>query len=358
MSKRDYYEVLNVKKNASESEIKKQYKKLAKEFHPDKQTDENKAKENEEKFKEISEAYEILGNKEKRNTYDKFGHNTPRSGTNQPGYDDLQDFIRKTQESFFGFNQPQGPPPPSKPTPIRVNLHLNIKEIYHGVNKKIKYTVAAVCTHCDGLKYNQSDGGYEDVCDICHGRGSVMNNHGGNTVMITPCQSCGGTGSKIINGCKVCNEKGYVQAEENVEFNIPKGIPNGAYITVDGKGNEMYIRDKKIKGDLIVVINELPDQDFVREGNDLHRILEVPVIDSILGEEVTADTIDDKKRKFKLKVGTESGEKFRLTGLGMPIINTNNFGDLYVHIKHKMPEKLSEKEIELLNELKNYKNGK
>jgi molecular chaperone DnaJ len=358
MEKRDYYEVLGVKKNDSEAEIKRQYKKLAKMFHPDKQTDEKKAKENEEKFKEINEAYEVLSNKEKRRNYDQFGHNMPRNGSNEPGYDDLRDFIRRAHESFFEFDQQQGTQHPSKPAPIRINLNLSIKEIYNGVDKKMKYGVRAVCNHCNGLKYNQADGGYEAICETCHGRGSIMNNQGGNVVMITPCQSCGGTGHKIINGCKVCNGKGYVQSEKIVELNIPKGAPNGGYITINGKGNEMYIKDEKVNGDLIVVINELPDKDFIREGNDLHRILEVPIIDSILGEEVTVDTIDNKKRKFKLKVGTESGERFRLAGLGMPIINTNNFGDFYIHIKHKMPKTLSEKEIELLNELKNHKNGK
>jgi len=129
-------------------------------------------------------------------------------------------------------------------------------------------------------------------------------------------------------------------------------VQDGSYISYSGKGNEYIISGKHVIGDLFVIIHQTPEQKFIRKGNDLHCNLDVPIYDCLLGENVTITTIDDRKRKFKLKIGTESGEQFRLTGLGMPILNTNDYGDLLVHIKHIMPTKLSDEEIDLLNNLK------
>lgn len=337
----DLYELLGVNKNASQNEIKKAYRKKAKEHHPDVGGDD-------EYFKKISYANEILSDTEKRKLYDQFGHDMGKS-VNVGAPTDLRDFIRRTQEQFFGnFQEQQGPPP------IRLNVSLTLKEMYDGTNKKFKYNVNRVCSHCNGLKYISSEGGNKEVCQNCNGTGKRMTQEGMMTFIQT-CQHCGGTGYIIKNGCKHCNTTGFEKVEQTISIDIPKGIFNGAYINFEGKGNEFIINGKSIIGDLIVVINEIQSSDFIREGDDLHCFLNVPIIDCILGEEITVETIDNKKRKFKLKIGTESDDKFRLPGLGMPIINTNNFGNLYVHIKHKMLKELSEKEIELLNELKKLK---
>lgn len=339
----DLYELLGVKRDASENEIKKAYRKKSKEFHPDVGGDENM-------FKKISYANEILSNKEKRELYDKFGHDM---GKQMQGYnddDDLREFIRRSQEEFFGFNKMNAVPP------ITLRIPMTLKEMYYGLSKKFKYKVNKICPHCLGLKYIQSEGGSEEKCSVCNGAGMRMTQQGYMMIGQT-CNACGGTGKIIKNGCKHCNSTGVEKIETTIELQIPKGIFENAQMIFNGYGNEQIINNKKINGDLIVVISQIEDENFIREGNDLHQILEVPIIDSIIGGETQIETISGEKKKFKLKVGTEAGEKFRLTGLGMPIINTNNYGSLYVHIKHKMPTKLSDKELELFNEIKKIQNG-
>lgn len=352
MDKRDYYEVLNVDKKASESEIKKQFRHLSKLYHPDKQvgkSDEEKSKA-EENFKELNEAYSVLSDKEKRQRYDQFGHDL---GANMGGFngnpDDLDDIIR----NFMG-GQPQRP---QGPAPIKVTIQLSLIELFNGVNKKFKYKVNRVCSHCHGEKFLKSEGGEKTDCKTCHGTGFIQAMRGP-MIFTQPCHDCGGVGHHIKNGCKRCNSSGLTQIDETVDVTVPKGAPNGAYMKFSGKGNEMIVNGKSVIGDLIVIINEKPDEKFTRSSDDLHCVAEYSIYDCLLGEEITVETIDNKKRKFRLKIGTENGEQFRLTGCGMPIMNTDKHGDLYVHIKHIMPKNISEKEKELLNEIKSITNGK
>lgn len=349
-NKRDYYEVLGVNKNASESEIKKSFKKLAVKYHPDKQVNKTEVEKikSEESFKEINEAYDILSNKEKREKYDRFGHDMGKSQYNGFSQDDINEFMKAHASMFdqFGRNQRQQGPPQ---TQIKINLTLI--ELYTGVNKTFKYKVNRLCSHCKGEKFIESEGGKKNVCSTCNGSG-VIQRINGNMIFSQTCPSCGGIGEKIVNGCKKCNSTGYEKVEETIEVNIPKGAPIGAYINFPNKGNEVIINGKSLIGDLVVIINELPDNKFIREENDLHLQMMVPIYDCLLGEDINFETIDNKKHKFKLKVGTESDEIFRLNGLGMPIMNTNSFGDLYIHIKHIMPKKLKESEIKLLKKLK------
>lgn len=353
MNKRDYYEVLGIDKKASSSEIKKAFKKLAILFHPDKQaskSDEEK-KEAEEKFKEINEAYGILNDKEKRQQYDNFGFDTPRNN-GFGGADDLNEFLRRAHADFFGgFNNPGK----TQVQQIRISVGLTLSEMFNGTFKKFKYKVNRVCSHCHGEQFIASDGGKKETCKTCNGSGRVQEVNG-NMIFTGTCHDCGGSGYHIINGCKACNATGYEQKDELIEITIPKGIPNGAYINFTGKGNEQIINGTSVIGDLIIIINEIQDGNFIRNGNDLHCNLDVSIYDCLLGEEVIVETIDNKKRKFKLKIGTETGNEFRLVGLGMPIMDTSNFGDLYVHIKNIMPNTNTEKEIELLRELKELKN--
>ena len=350
-NKRDYYKVLGVNKNASQEDIKKSFKKLAVKYHPDKQvnkTEDEKIK-SEESFKEINEAYEILSNKEKREIYNQFGHDMGRSQNNGFSQDDINEFMKAHANMFdpFGKNQRQQGPPQ-----IKVTINLSLTELFTGVNKTFKYKVNRLCSHCKGEKFVESEGGKKDICTSCNGTG-VIQRINGNMMFSQTCPVCGGIGEKITNGCKTCNASGYEKVEETIEVNIPKGAPKGAYISFPNKGNEMMINGKSLIGDLIVIINELPDTKFIREENDLHIQVSVPIYDCLLGEDINVETIDNKKHKFKLKVGTESDEKFRLNGLGMPIMNTSTFGDLYVHIKHIMPKKLTDSEIKLLKKIKN-----
>lgn len=336
----DLYELLGVNKDASQDEIKKAYRKKAKKIHPDVGGDA-------ELFKKISYANEILSDPEKRKLYDQFGHDMGKSNnTNQPA--DIFDFIKKTREQFFGnFNQQQSVVVPQ----IRINISLTLIEMYNGTTKKFKYNANRICKHCNGLKYISSEGGSSEKCETCNGTGVIMSTNG-YVSFGRHCEDCGGLGYIIKNGCKHCNSTGFEKVEQTMSVEIPKGIFNGAYITFTGKGNESIINGKSTIGDLMIVIHEIIDSKFLRNGNDLHLDLEIPIIKCIIGDEVTFETIDKKILKFKLNIGADQDYKYRFSGMGMPIINTNNFGDLYIYVKHKMPKKLTEKEIELLSKLK------
>lgn len=341
MVSEDLYELLDVDKKASANDIKKAYRKKAKEFHPDKNGDD-------EMFKKVAYAYEILSNDEKRSLYDQYGHDMGRTKFGAGSNDDLETILRMAREGFMnggfqGFGRQQTS---QKPGPIRLVMSLTLKEIYEGVDKKLKYIVDKTCSHCNGLKYNPSEGGSIEPCQTCGGSGYVGQIHGGMTIM-QPCQSCMGSGQIIKNGCTHCHTTGVEKVEELLDVSVPKGIPGNVYITFKEKGNQNIYGI----GDAIVVINQLEDINYVREGNDLHCVLKVPVFDCILGNEVNVNTIDGKTRKFKLNMGAEHDEKYRLNGLGMPVVNSNSYGDLYVHVEHIMPKNLSEKQISLLNEI-------
>lgn len=365
MNKKDYYEVLGVEKNANLSEIKKQFKKLAKEYHPDKQiNDEDKIK-SEEKFKEINEAYNVLSDENKRKQYDRFGHNNPANQgfkTNYYSYGvdnvDLDEVFRRFNAEMFGFGHENGPAGPTKPSAIRINIKTSLKDLYYGVKKHVKYKVSRICPDCDGLRYIKSEGGYEEECHVCKGSGKIIHNNGNGMITFLMCQACNGTGSHITNGCKKCNSSGVVTVDEEIEFDIPAGMPSNSQFIAENKGNEAYIRTKKVKGDVIVQISETDSGEFIRENENLHKIIEVPVIDCVIGEEINVVSIDGATNKFKLKTGTQAGEKYKLNGLGMPIMNTKQRGDLYVHIKHVMPSSLDEHEINLLKEFKKYNDKK
>lgn len=346
MNKRDYYEVLGVQKNATDSEIKKQYRKLSKQYHPDTQigkTDEEKLIA-ENAFKEISEAYDILSDKDKRQRYDQFGHSL---GSNQMHYDDvnLEDIINSFKEHVWGRQKsPNG-------APMKLSINLTLKEIFNGAVKKIKYKTNHVCSHCNGEKYVPAEGGVKEVCSQCKGKG-ILGVRQGPMLFSQTCTTCNGSGYIIKNGCKVCNSTGFTKFEEYLEITVPKGIPDNSYITFTGKGNEYLINNSRVIGDLIVFFNQIPDSTFIRNGNDLHQEVRVSIYDCLLGSEIMVNTIDDKKYKLKLKVGTNSEQQFRLTGLGMPILNNNNKGDMYIHIHHIIPTEITQEQIELLTKLK------
>lgn len=352
MHKKDYYEILGVDRNASSAEIKKQFKKLAKEYHPDKVKDSEKLSEYENKFKEINEANSVLSDKNKRALYDKFGHSMGMHQS-QYGSDDINEIIRNAHESFFGRQQH------NVIQPIIINVGVKLKEMYYGVTKKYKFKANVICGECSGIGYSEANGGSVDDCPVCKGTG-VQNTIFGNAIFSRPCPNCSASGKVIKNGCKHCNSTGVVKEEKIVDVEIPKGAFSGMNMVYSGIGNQVIIDGNVVSGDLVVIVNEIGDDSFIRDGVNLHRVVEVPIIDCILGAEVTVESIDGKINKFKINTGTEAGAKFKLSGLGMPKINTNTFGDLHVHIKHIMPKSLSNKEIEVLNEFKNInkiKNG-
>lgn len=356
--KKDYYEILNVQKNASESDIKKSFRKLSKSYHPDKMVGktEEEAKKAEEKFKEINEAYSILGNSEKRKLYDQFGHDMGREQNQGFGggmtEQDFQDLVNNMQrESFFGFNPFGQNNKGHKPQTIVLNAQLTLNEVFNGVNKTFKYSVDRVCKHCNGKTYVESEGGKIENCKKCNGSG-YLHTRNGHMMFTMTCQNCNGSGKIITNPCKACNGSGYERVNETIDVSFPKGIESDQGIPFRSKGNERIINGKSIIGDLMVVCKIKEHEIFERDGNDLHCIIEPSIYDAILGEEVTVTTIDRKERKFKLNIGTDTGDVFKLKGLGMPILNSNNFGNLFVHIKNKIPKQLTTEQTKLLKKLK------
>jgi molecular chaperone DnaJ len=347
--KRDYYEVLGVDKNASEKEIKSKYRKLAIKYHPDKQNDssEEDKKIAEEKFKEIAEAYEVLSDKSKRDTYDKYGHNSG-GGFNGMSQEDVIEFMRRNNPFFQQENEIGN---------LKINLNITLEDSYKEINKKIKYKRHVICKSCNGLKYDK-DGGSRNTCQHCQGRGVVQFQQGFMTVQQT-CQHCNGAGYTITKPCKTCKGVGLTEKEEIIDINIPKGATGGLVISMEGKGNEYINNGKTYAGQLLIQIREFRHEIFERDGFNLHMIKNVNIVDCMLGSNVEIKTIDKKEQKFKLNIGTKDGSTFRLKGCGAPIFEQDgSFGDLYVHIKHDLPINLTNEEIKILENLKKEKNFK
>ena len=374
-AKRDYYEVLGVKKDATKDELKKAYRKLSMMYHPDKQQgkSEEEKKDAEEKFKEIAEAYDVLSDDNKRAEYDQFGH-AGKSGQgftynfNNAGdmfnrfmrdFGGFSDFFGSAKEFGFGFggNREQGQPQEERGRDIRVRFGLTLLELYKGVKKKITYPKSNICPDCLGKGYGKD--GKIEKCPYCEGTGfiSQMRTNGFSRIVTnTVCPHCNGTGGIIKNPCKTCNGSGLVKNQEVAEIDIPKGAYNGYTFRVAGKGDASPIGPS---GDLIVVISEKSDPQFERRGNDLYINKDIPVLDAILGKDITIESLDGSKINFKTHVGIKPGEMFRLKDRGMPILGTrNSYGYLVVVVGYKVPTELTSTERKSLEELAKSKNFK
>ena len=367
-TKRDYYEVLGVEKTASDAEIKKAYRKLAIQYHPDKNPGDKEA---EEKFKEAAEAYSVLSDKDKRARYDQFGH-AGKSGASGGGFSDFADFdLNDIFSSVFGhgfsgfsgfggFGGGGGRTQQRKfrGSDLRVKVKLNLKEISTGVDKKFKLKKYVVCNHCHGTGA-EGDGGTE-TCPTCHGTGSVTRTQQSIFGMMqtqSVCPQCNGEGRIIKNKCKHCSGEGIVYGEEVVEVKIPAGVAEGMQLTVSGKGNAG--KHNGIAGDLLVVIEEEAHPDLIRDENDLVYNLLLSVPTAALGGTVEIPTIDNKV-KVKIEPGTQPGKVLRLRGKGLPSVNSygysNGTGDLLVNISVYIPETLSKDEKHFLEKMQHSDN--
>lgn len=349
MDKKDYYEVLGVTKNSTPDDIKKAYRKLAIKYHPDKNPGDKDAEEN---FKELAEAYDVLSTPEKRSEYDQYGH----AGKQGQGFNfnfggfnfDFNDFA----SGFFG-NMRSKEPVIEKGGSIRLKFPLSLEEMYTGVKKKVRFKKYVSCQDCGG-KGHESNGSIA-VCPHCHGTKMITETMTqGNTMFsrTVPCNHCNNTGKIVHNPCKTCNGFGIVEKDAELDIEIPKGVENGMQLMVDGAGNAPLYNDG-INGDLIVMIVDKPNNAFDRHGANLVTLKEISVIDAMLGNDIIVNCIDGSKHVFKTHVGIDSGEQFSLKGKGMPILNTSNFGDMYVIVKYKLPTSLTDEEKELINRLAN-----
>lgn len=364
MARKEYYEILGVDKNVTDEELKKVWKKLAVKYHPDKYADksEEERKEAEEKFKEIAEAYDVLSDKEKRRRYDMGDMNINFGDFGNMAYDDIiQNFMRMGGfdpfEAGFGRRRYQQV---KKGTDVNLKMKISLEDIYNQKEKEIKYTGYKVCSKCNGKGYDED--GRIDVCPKCNGTGSITNvRRNGYTVFqqIMPCPECGGTGKTVVNPCKHCNGTGLEKSEISKKITIPAGCFHGATYQIPQQGNPCE-RNEGINGDLNIIFDVEKNQSFEIDPNDVFNIisvLEVPILDCIVGEKENIKCIDGKTRAFNVGKGTLNGKTYRLKGCGMPNGNGGH-GDMIVYIKQKMPSNISNDELDKINELRKSKNFK
>ena len=331
--KEDYYEILGLSKSASAAEIKKAYRKKAIEFHPDKNPGDTTA---EAKFKKAAEAYEILGNQEKRAQYDQYGHAAFEGGQGFGGGMNMDDIFSQFGDIFgsaFGGGGFSGGQRRSKGSDMRIRVKLSLEEIAAGVEKKIKVSRKV---QAPGVEYG--------TCSTCKGRGQVMkitNTILGRMQTSATCSTCGGSGQSLLNRPPGTDAQGMVKQEETVSIKIPAGVEEGMQLKVTGKGNAAP--SNGISGDLLVLIEELKHKTFVREGNHLHYDLYVSISEATLGISKDLALLEGKAR-IKLEPGIQSGKTLRLRGKGLPSLNGYGTGDLLVHINVWTPKTLSKEQ--------------
>ena len=364
MEKRDYYEVLGVEKNASADEIKKAYRKKAIQYHPDRNPGDKEA---EEKFKEAAEAYDVLSNPEKRARYDQFGHAgmSGAAGNGGPfggfgGGMSMDDIFSMFGDifgghggfgGFSGFGGGGGNTQQRyhRGSDLRVKVKLTLKEISTGVEKKFKLKKYVPCPHCHGSGAEGNSG--VETCPTCKGTGSVIRNQQtilGTMQTRTTCPTCGGEGHIIKNKCKECGGEGIVYGEEIVTVKIPKGVAEGMQLSMSGKGNAG--KHNGVPGDLLILVEEEPDKELIRDENDLIYNLLLNFPTAALGGTVEIPTIDGKV-KVKIEPGTQPGKVLRLRNKGLPSVNGYGTGDLLVNVSIYVPETLSKAEKNAWDEM-------
>lgn len=368
MEKRDYYEVLGVEKNATADQIKKAYRKKAIEYHPDKNPGNKEA---EEKFKEAAEAYDVLSNPDKRARYDQFGHagmsgaagnGGPFGGFNGGGMS-MDDIFSMFGDIFggrggfgggFGGGYSSNQQRRFRGSDLRVKVKLNLKEISTGVEKKFKLKKYVQCSHCHGTGAEGNSG--TETCPTCKGSGSVIRNQ--QTILGTmqtrvTCSTCSGEGKIVKEKCKECSGEGIVYGEEVVTVKIPAGVGEGMQLTMSGKGNAG--KHNGIPGDLLILIEEEPDKDLIRDEDDLIYNLLLSFPKAALGGTVEIPTVDGKV-KVKIEAGTQPGKVLRIRGKGLPSVNGYGTGDLLVNISVYVPETLNKEEKKWLEKMEDSEN--
>ncbi len=370
MSKRDYYEILGVSRNASPEEIKKAYRQKALMYHPDKNPGDDTA---EAKFKEAAEAYEVLGNPEKRSKYDQFGHAGTGSGFGGGGYGggmSMEDIFSQFGDIFggafgsgfggFGTTGRQGGRQSArrvnKGSNLRIKVRLTLEDILKGAEKKIRVNKYVACKPCQGT--GAKDGTAFRNCDTCKGSGQVTrvtNTFLGQMQTTSTCPNCGGEGQTIEDKCASCYGNGIVKDEEVITLNIPAGVQDGMQLSLSGKGNAAPRGG--IPGDLIVVVEEVPHSKLIRDGMNLLYDHHISFPQAVLGTNVDIPTLEGKAR-IKIEAGTQPGKVLRLKGKGLPSVNAYGRGDLLVNINIWTPQQLSPEEKEILEQLKESENFK
>ena len=362
MAKRDYYEVLGVNSSTPQEEIKKAYRKLALKFHPDKNKG-NKA--SEEKFKEASEAYHVLSDKERRQNYDQFGHAAFEGAGGRGGFanfdftssfsdifgsDIFDDFFDGFGESRRGGRRRQSE---NRGADLRYDLTISLEDAYSGKKQEIKYSSSEKCDRCNG--HGSEPGSNPSECSACGGHGQVRSNQGFFTVQQT-CPQCGGAGEEISNPCKNCKGLGKKHAYRKLSVTIPRGVDDGTRIRLAGKG-EAGVKGSS-NGDLYIFININSHDIFRRSEENLFFEFPISIADAALGTILEVPTVGGGKAKVKIPVGTQTGKQFRLRDKGMPIMRSKEYGDLYIRIITEVPISLNKEQKELLEKFRTLENNK
>ena len=368
MSKRDYYEILEVPRTANPDEIKKAYRKAALKWHPDRNPNNKEA---EEKFKEAAEAYEVLSDEDKRHRYDQFGHEGMRVGADYHGYTNINDVFSHFQDIFgsagFGgsifddvFNGGRGRTRSRQAgipgSDLKIRLKLTLEEIATGVEKKLKVRRWKTCDVCNGSGAKNASS--KTTCPQCNGSGEIRHvsrSVFGQFVNISTCDTCGGEGRIIKDKCTACHGEGRVQGETTIKVNVPAGVSEGNYIPLQGQGNAGQRGGPP--GDLIVMIEEEPHALFTRNGNDVILDLLISYPEAAFGTEVEIPTLNGRAR-LKVEPGTQSGRILRMRDKGIQALNSRDRGDQLVRVNVWVPTHLSKEDKEVLRHLEKSENIK
>ena len=366
MSKRDYYEILGVNKSASADEIKKAYRKVAMQHHPDRNPGDKSA---EDKFKEAAEAYEILSDTDKKAQYDRYGHAGVSS--NGRGFSgggmNMEDIFSQFGDvfgedlfgSFFGGSGTRGRTSRSRGirgSNLRVKIKLTYEEIAKGVTKNIKVKKHVACNTCGGS--GAKDKGSVQNCGTCGGSGQVRrvtNTFIGQMQTVTTCPTCNGEGTTITAKCSACKGEGRVYGEDAISIEIPAGVQEGMQLNLSNKGNAG--ERGGMPGDLIILIEEEPDKELQRDGMNVAYDLHISFTDAVFGTQLEVPTIDGRA-KIKIPPGTQSGKIFRLKGKGFPAVNSYQKGDQLIHVNVWTPQHVSAEEKAMLEKMSHSSNFK
>jgi molecular chaperone DnaJ len=328
MSKRDYYEILGIHRDAEPDKIKKAYRRLAHKYHPDRNSDPDA----EDKFKEVSEAYEVLSNTQKRGQYDTFGHSPPSSRSTPQRSDPFDLF-----NSFFGGGRMH----PQKGRDLRVEIKVTLEDVLQGSKKQISYMRHSQCGECKGA------GGTGSTCSTCGGYGQVEQSHGPMMRIVVTCPQCQGTRIKITKKCPKCEGQGEIGDKRTTDVEIPVGVQSGNHIRLQGEGDRSDL--SLPPGDLLCRMNVEPHSIFQRKNQDIQCIQEISFTDACLGTKIRVPVLGGGDEELSIPAGTQFGQSFRIKGKGLPTVrHKSRRGDQYVKVQINIPKELGKEERELL----------